>query len=427
MSLPSPFELGSIIGGKYCVLREIGQGGLGVVYEAEHIRLRQRVAIKVLAVERSRREMLARFEREARVMARLTSPHVARVHDVDVLDDGVPFIVMELLEGWDLHFELERSGGALAVADAVRIVVEAAEGVAQAHEAGVIHRDLKPSNLFLAREGDRRIVKLLDFGVSKVVEEETEMTGTGVTLGTAAYMSPEHVRSSRSVDARSDLWSLGVILFRCLAGTLPFRGEGPLGTALAIVTEPPIDIREFRDDVPPGLLAVLDRLLDKDPERRYGSARELIFALSNFAHDADAMMVSDRDATIVRPPPRGSVRQKAHPPLDPALEDEARESRDSDSASSTQQVVLTSVAAPKERSPSRTRRVFGGLVLLVALVTLGGALFVLLEPGAASRVPTLDRSVEVVRARASELLRYLEHEAPPASVTTPQAIDAGRD
>src|SRR5688572_16152100 len=113
MSLPSPFELGSIIGGKYRVVREIGQGGLGIVYEAEHLRLRQRVAIKVLAVERSRREMLARFEREARVMARLTSPHVTRVHDVDVLDDGVPFIVMELLDGWDLHAELERNGGVL--------------------------------------------------------------------------------------------------------------------------------------------------------------------------------------------------------------------------------------------------------------------------------------------------------------------------
>lgn len=398
----SPLSPGSVVGGKYRIENEIGQGGLGVVYEAEHLRLRQRVAIKVLAVDRSRREMLARFEREARAMARLTSPHVVAVHDVDVLDDGVPYIVMELLNGWDLHHELDRNGGVLTIAEAVRIVLEAAEGVAQAHEAGIIHRDLKPSNLFLAFGRERRTVKLLDFGVSKL-DDDDEMTGTGVTLGTAAYMSPEHVRSSRSVDARSDLWSLGVILFRCLTGQLPFRGEGPLGTALAIVTEPSLEVSELRSDLSPALCAIVRRLLDKEPAKRFQSARELIFSLSHVTTDEDEDRISHSDETIVRPPPRGTVRSgvaDATPtPRSPPLE-----ATRSDDSGITQEVLHTSVATRDERRPRASRRVFGAFVVLVALLTLGGALFVLLAP---ARFPSASVHHSIDDLRNSDAVRAL--------------------
>src|SRR5205814_98366 len=198
--------------GKYAILRVLGQGGMGVVFEAEHLRLKQKCAIKMLSPSMlALLDIRRRFEREARASARLRGPHVARVMDVETTPDDVPYIVMELLDGHDLDVELQERGR-VAYDSAVDYVLQACSAIGEAHAAGIIHRDLKPGNLFLSRHDDQTFVKVLDFGISKVPEDESsKLTAANTLIGTALYMSPEQLRSATKVDGRSDIWSLGVI------------------------------------------------------------------------------------------------------------------------------------------------------------------------------------------------------------------------
>ena len=274
-------EAGETLVGKYLLHRLLGRGGVGVVYEGEHLRLRQRVAIKLLAPEMlAHREMVERFEREARAMALLQSAHVTRVTDVDITPDGVPFLVMEFLQGNDLQHEL-KSRGALPIAEAVHWVRQACIGMAVVHGAGIVHRDLKPANLFLV-DGDPRALKIMDFGISKIAGEDFEMTMTQTTLGTPAYMSPEQVKSAKNIDVRADVWSLGVILYRALTGKLPFQGSGSTGMAVAIVNDTPIPIESLRPDLPPALVNVVRRTLEKSADARLPTVRALADALAPF-------------------------------------------------------------------------------------------------------------------------------------------------
>jgi len=226
-----PVEIGQVLAEKYRVERVLGAGGMGVVVAAHHLQLELEVAIKFLRGEALMDgEAVARFQREARAAVKLKSEHVARVLDVGTLASGSPFLVMELLDGLDLGTLIE-SGEKIATGDAVDYVLQASEAVAEAHSLGIVHRDLKPRNLFLTTRVDGRpLVKVLDFGISKLLEGAAEganftLTSTTDIVGSPSYMSPEQLRSARTVDERTDIWSLGVVLFELLTAKLPFDGE----------------------------------------------------------------------------------------------------------------------------------------------------------------------------------------------------------
>ncbi len=279
--LPHP---GMVISGKYRLVRLLGEGGMGVVFEAEHQRLKQRVAIKVLQPARSGKRDAARFLREARAASQLVSHHVAKVLDVDELQSGLPYMVMEYLDGCDLENELANRGR-LLIPEAVDYVIQACAAVAEAHERGIVHRDLKPSNLFLCDHGVERIVKVLDFGISKMADEAS-VTVTATSLGTPLYMSPEQIRDAKEVDQRSDIWSLGVILFELLTGTPPFEGAGgATAVSVAIAMDPPPWLRTLRTDVPPELEQVVMRMLEKDRGERFQAIADVAEALQPFASD----------------------------------------------------------------------------------------------------------------------------------------------
>jgi len=316
MSIVLPKQ-GDVLDGKYRVDRVLGEGGMGVVYEAFHLRLRQRVAIKVLRPAiLAQPEFVARFEREARAAATLESPNVAKVLDVDTTEAGLTYMVIEYLEGNDLGDEIARRGR-LPIQEAVAWVMEACVPIAEAHACGIIHRDLKPSNLFLAKKGSERVLKLLDFGISKVLaESDAKSTSSFATLGTPHYMSPEHVRNSSDVDRRSDIWSLGVILYELLTGTEPFPGD-PARVIAAIVTDPVPPPRSKRDDIPEELEDVIMRALAKDPRDRFSDVRALSVALSPFAPEMELVALTPSARMRAAPsPPRSDAPVAAPSPRD---------------------------------------------------------------------------------------------------------------
>ncbi len=278
-----PLEPGDLLAGKYEIVRVLGRGGMGLVYEAVHQKLGSRVAVKVLnRLKAENQEFAIRFEREAQAAANLSSPYIAKVFDVDALPSGSPYLVMEFLVGRDLAAE-RKERGQIPIREAVDYVLQACSALATAHESGVVHRDVKPHNLFLASEGHKRLVKLLDFGISKVpVEADDAMTSTYAVLGTPVYMSPEQIRSAKNVDARTDVWSLGVVLYELLSGQRPFRGENPSAVIVAITVDEPVPIRESAKRVPESLWAVIQKTLSKDPDQRYASMQELGRALAPF-------------------------------------------------------------------------------------------------------------------------------------------------
>jgi serine/threonine-protein kinase len=271
---------GAILGGKYRILRVIGQGGMGVVVEAVHVELDDRVAIKFLTPNaQTDPGVLSRFVREAKAVVRLRSQHVARVRDVGNLPGGDPFIVMDFLEGVELREMF--TGPRLAPGALVDLVLQACEGLAEAHAHGIIHRDIKPSNLFVTRQVDGTpLLKVLDFGISKTSIDTVHLTHTNSWMGTPSYMSPEQMRSSREADARSDLWSLGVVLYEGLEGRLPFPAENLADLCVQVTADP---FAPMTADVPPGLRAVVARCLDKEPARRYANVAALASALAPFA------------------------------------------------------------------------------------------------------------------------------------------------
>jgi serine/threonine-protein kinase len=279
------YALGEIVAGKYELCRVLGEGGMGIVYEAFHVRLRQKVAVKIVRPDTATKEFIARFEREARAAAQIAGPHVARVLDADVLPGGTPYLVMELLHGRDLGLELMHAA-VLEVERAADYVQQAALGLEQAHAAGVVHRDIKPGNLFLCDlpGTSRKLVKVLDFGISKVLGDDNKdaVTETFTTFGTAIYMSPEQMRSAKGVDARSDIWSLGIILYQTLCGRPPFTGSGT-AVASAVAADPVPPPRDRRAGIPDELEAIILKALEKDPAKRFQSARELADALAPFA------------------------------------------------------------------------------------------------------------------------------------------------
>jgi serine/threonine-protein kinase len=309
-ALPVP---GQVVGGKYQIVRILGEGGMGVVFEAKHLKLHQRVAVKMLLPEMLAHDVIVtRFEREARASGQLRNRHTARVLDVDVTADGLPYMVMEFLEGHDLQSELDERER-IPLEEAVDYVLQACSAMSEAHQLGIIHRDLKPANLFLALDSNAtdasagRIVKVLDFGISKVqTEADVKLTVAETVIGTAMYMSPEQIRSSGTVDARTDIWSLGIILYELLAGRPPWIGS-PTQLAAMIVSEDAPDIRTYVD-VPPEVAAIIAKALTRDPQHRFHDVRQLAHELAPFAGPGRAGVPSSARFAKLSAAPNVSVR-----------------------------------------------------------------------------------------------------------------------
>jgi serine/threonine protein kinase len=282
---PIPLKHGDVVAGRYVVERVLGLGGMGLVVSASDRETGTLVALKMLRVHARRDpELLARFAREARTAKKLRSPNVARVIDVGELEGGAPFIAMEHLEGEDLAV-LVRGAERLPVVEAVDLVRQACLGVAEAHAHGIVHRDIKPQNLFVTRgPGGERVLKVLDFGVARLeAEASISLTRSMQMVGSPGYMSPEAFRSSRTVDARADVWSLGVVLYELLTGRRPFGGMGLVEVATSVMSQPPPPLNEVCPEVPQGLAEVVHRCLEKSREDRFSSAAALADALAPFA------------------------------------------------------------------------------------------------------------------------------------------------
>jgi serine/threonine protein kinase len=291
-------DVGTILAGKYRVERVLGQGGMGIVVKATHLQLEQPVALKFLQPRGMENPaIVARFAREAKALAKLKSDHVAHVTDVGHLESGAPYIVMEYLDGEDLSSLLERRGP-LPVDEAVGYVLQACEGMAEAHEARIVHRDLKPANLFLATSGDGSapVVKVLDFGIAKALDDDTAgaLTKTSSVFGSAYYMAPEQMRNAKACDERTDVWALGVILYELLTGRVPFEGESVHQVVAAVLEKNRLAVHALRPDVPPELEAVIDRALVNDPGARTASVVELARGILPFAPQLAASLVRIR-------------------------------------------------------------------------------------------------------------------------------------
>lgn len=279
----APVRIGDVLAEKYQVARILGVGGMGVVVAARHCELGKLVALKFMREEFSLNEQVTqRFLREARATARLQSEHVVRVLDVGRLPTGIPYIVMEYLEGEDLGQVVEQHGS-LKVGDAAEYLLQACEAMAEAHAQGIVHRDLKPQNLFLTRRPDGRpFVKVLDFGIAKALFAQTP-AATSQAIGSPSYMAPEQIRSSRSVDARADIWSLGVILYQLLSSTLPFVGDTIPEVMFKILSQPTPPLASVCSRLPQGLVSTIERCLQKDREHRFANVAELAHELVPFA------------------------------------------------------------------------------------------------------------------------------------------------
>lgn len=287
--LPAPDTL---IGRRFRLGDTIGQGGMSAVFRARDQRLEREVAFKILTPELAcSRELVARFVNEARTLARLDCPHVVRVLDCGVTSEAdmapLPYMVLELLHGEDLRTQCER--GPLAAERALSFVLQACEGLAAAHAEGVVHRDLKPENLFLCAEPDgTEVVKILDFGIARSLVAPSSLTLSGEGMGSPGYMSPEQLRDASAADERSDIWSLGVVLYELLAGVPPFQAAKPFDLCAQILAGKYRRLEALRPDLPGALVAVVARCLAVEPAHRYQSVVELALALAPFVPDGSA-------------------------------------------------------------------------------------------------------------------------------------------
>jgi serine/threonine protein kinase len=285
MNVVAPVLPGETLGDKYRVERILGQGGMGIVVAAKHVELDERVAIKFLLGKPST-SAVDRFLREARAAVKVKGEHVCRVLDFGRLDTGEPYIVMEHLEGTDLARKIEKEGPQ-PLAAAVGWIIEVCDALGEAHALGIVHRDVKPANVFLAERRDGSAsAKVLDFGISKL-SSQAPITGTQTPMGSPSYMSPEQMVSAHDVDARTDIWSLGVTLYELLAGKPPFAADSMVQLSVVVREKEPAPLEGIPDD----LSRVIERCLAKDPRDRYDTVAALVADLAPFAPEGTRGLV----------------------------------------------------------------------------------------------------------------------------------------
>ncbi|WP_438008413.1 serine/threonine-protein kinase [Sorangium sp. So ce321] len=443
-------KTGDVLLGKYRVERVLGKGGMGLVVAARHLQLGELFAIKFLLPSSPERpELIERFVREARAAARLRSDHVARVHDVGRTETGAPYMVLEYLQGSDLR-DLVRKQGPLPVEDAVLFVLQACDAIAEAHAAGIVHRDIKPANLFLTRRPNGSpSVKVLDFGVSKQTGlDEVELTTTGAMLGSPMYMAPEQVACSKSVDARSDIWAMGVVLYELVTGRGPFDAESVLKLAALVLQAEPALPSELRPDLPRAVEAVILRCMRKRPEERFQSIGELAATLrealppaalaaysgATIAHPVRSSVASAPDLQPTSVPSPALERASAAPPAPSqaatipvevpaaplaATPEGATTTVDSSTTTSEPAPALHELSQEARRTtggaPAPRRKMAGMAVgAAVGLAVLGGgAWFVLGRPSGTAAAPVAAAPVEAAAPAGAAA------PAPPPSSTAP--------
>jgi serine/threonine-protein kinase len=308
--------IGIVLAGRYEVLRRIGEGGMGAVYEAKHTLIGKRVAVKVLLEKfHAKSDFVARLLQEARLASSIGHENIVDVTDFGTTDDGRSFVVMEFLDGESLA-ELERREAPLPIERSLRIARQAASALGAAHAKGIFHRDVKPENLYLVRRGEADFVKVVDFGISKAVKpggdegpEAYRLTHTGLLLGTPLYMSPEQARGDEDLDHRADIWALGVLLYECLTGEVPFRANNYLQIIAQVLTYEPASPSRLRPElgIPDAVDAVVMRAMEKDRARRYQTMAEL-------ERDLERLLAGDQNvglppATGPRPAPRSAPKR----------------------------------------------------------------------------------------------------------------------
>jgi serine/threonine-protein kinase len=296
--------VGSVLAGRYEVKRRIGEGGMGAVYEARHTLIGKRVAVKVLLEKLvSKSDFVARLLQEARLASSIGHENIVDVTDFGTTDDGRSFVVMEFLDGESLA-ELTMREAPLPIERSLRIARQAASALGAAHAKGIFHRDVKPENIYLVRRGDADFVKVVDFGISKAVkpgggEEGAEgyrLTHTGLLLGTPLYMSPEQARGEEDLDHRVDIWALGVMLYECLTGEVPFRANNYLQIISQVLTHTPLPPSQLRPElgIPDAVEAVVMRAMEKDRSRRYQTMAEL-------ERDLERLLAGDQNVGLPTP------------------------------------------------------------------------------------------------------------------------------
>ncbi len=317
--MPIQLVENSIVAGRFRLNRMIGRGGMGSVWHATHLGLDIPCAVKFMEGESSQSpEAQARFEREAKSAAQLRSPHVVQILDHGV-SDGTPYIAMELLDGEDLGKRLQRLG-VLHPRDLSVIVTQVCRALTKAHAMGIVHRDLKPDNIFLVHDDDREIAKVLDFGIAKssAATLEGSNTKTGAMLGTPYYMSPEQAQGVKTVDFRSDLWSLAVIVYQCATGRLPFESEA-LGDLLMKIIIQPLPVPSQVANVAPGFDAWWERASSRDPGGRFQSAKEfaeslqIVFGVSQATDSVDMPQIRAMLASTPNPAQRTAALAQSNP------------------------------------------------------------------------------------------------------------------
>jgi len=416
---------GDLIGGKYRLIRMIGDGGMGVVFEARHEALGTAVALKFLRAELAQTPGLAaRFLREARVAANIASPHVAHVSDVDTAADGSPYLVMELLSGEPLQRLLDKQSK-FPLAQAIDFALQILSGLEAAHAVSVVHRDLKPDNVFVTPGPNGPFLKLLDFGIAKVLEPsegQRGLTRSGVVMGTAEYMPPEQLYAASDVDPRADLYALGVMLFEMLSGKRPAEGGDAEVIVGKVLSGQVFALEILEPNLPAGLVAVVRRAIAADREARFGSAKDLRQALEPYAHQA--------------PPERTSGVPKTLPP-GTAMDNE-RVSHDVTARGSTEPAAAPIAGgaswSPPQAGPGRVivrrkrRPIALFLALTLSVVAAIGAAVVLLLPQTGPEpepTPPLNPPAEPSEAVITPLDQAPPTAPPPALPNTPQQPGLG--
>jgi len=412
--LTIPFAVGDVIADKYEVVGLLGTGGMGYVISARHTELGEMMALKFLRPEAlAHAELVERFAREARAAAKIRSEHVANVFDVGTLSDGTPFIVMEYLAGKDLADHLHQEG-ALPVSVAVEYIMQACEALAAAHAHGIVHRDIKPENLFLTQQAQgMHTIKVLDFGISKIAlpRGKRDLVRTQMALGSPVYMSPEQIRRSDQVDARSDIWAIGCVLFELLTGVTAFDEPSLLELSAAILEREPVPLQTLRPDASEELEAIVLRCLAKNPDDRYQNVAELAAALYPFGPrrariSAERCYHMLKNAGIVQ---EELMLASAFPPSMPSVSRVTTGSLKVTGARTTTPAALDIVIDDEPRlNAGRGRK--KALFVAVGLVAAAAGAFIVMRPGAAVTV-----------SAASAPARGVELTTPPSAPARPAA------